>query len=124
MAKLTRLSLLLGLAVALPAAPALARISTEYIRNVIRAHLTEIRSCYEDGLRTRPDLAGRVVMRFTIGADGTVSSAEVASTTLHDPPVEACIAERVRHFQFPPIPGGGTVSVNYPFVFEAPDPGN
>lgn len=121
MRKLRPFWLALLLATSLPVAPALARISTEYIRSVIRAHLPEIRECYEGGLRLRPDLAGRVVIRFTIAQDGSVPLAEVTQTTLHEPSVETCMVDRVLGFRFPPIPRAGPISVNYPFVFE-PEP--
>jgi TonB family protein len=105
-----------------PASPALARISTELIRRVVHAHLPEIRRCYDDRLPARPGLAGRVSVVFTVEPDGHVSDASLTSTTLHDPPMEACLLDRVREFQFPPLVSGASIRVNYPFVFEAPAP--
>ena len=112
------------LASSLLATSALAMISREYILRVVRAHLPEIRACYEDGLRSHPDLAGRVVIRFSILGDGTVPSADVTASTLSDPAVGQCIAARVRTFVFPPIDRVGGIQVNYPFIFEAPSASN
>lgn len=119
MAARAALCLALILAVSAPAAGLRAMISTEYIRSVVRAHLPEIRACYDRGLATRPDLAGRVTLRFTIAPDGHVPTAVVTSSTLGEPAVEACIVDQVLHFVFPPLGGGETISVNYPFVFQS-----
>ena len=43
-----------------------ARCDKELIRRVVRAHLNELRFCYERALQSRPTLAGRVVSRFLI----------------------------------------------------------
>ncbi len=90
------------------------------IQRVIQRHLGAIRSCYERGLlRAGPALAGKVVIKFVVAQDGTVSSASVQSTTLSDLSTEACIIERFQRMRFPPPTGGGIVIVSYPFVFSA-----
>ncbi|MGF1464622.1 MAG: TonB family protein [Sandaracinaceae bacterium] len=94
-------------------------LSPEIIRRVIRRHLNEVRFCYERQLPSRPDLEGRVVVRFAIGAEGKVTSAAVGSSTLGSPPVEACVVSAVRRWAFPAPPVGGTVAVSYPFVLQA-----
>ena len=98
-------------------------LSRDVIRSVVRAHLGEVRSCYEEGLRTDPNLAGRVTVSFVIGPTGAVQTASVGSSTLvsatdADELAGACIARAVRSWLFPTPEGGGIVSVNYPFVFE------
>lgn len=113
---------ILVLVLASSAAIAYARIAPELVSGVVRAHLPEIRACYEAGLRSRPDLRGRLVVRFTVEADGAVTGAEVASSTLGDGQVEACVLERVRAMQFPPTPRGASIRVSYPFAFEPAPP--
>lgn len=94
-------------------------LSREVITRIVRRHQREIRTCYERGLMRRPELSGRVTVSFVISPTGTVESASIASTTLEDAQVEACIVRAVRTWTFPAPDGGGVVSVNYPFVFQS-----
>lgn len=45
-----------------------------------------------------------------------VASAQVASSTAADAPLEQCIVDAVQSWSFPEPPGGDTVTVNQPFV--------
>jgi Ca-activated chloride channel homolog len=90
-------------------------LSKDVIRRVVRRHANEVRFCYEKGLAAEPALTGRVVIKLVIDAQGRVTMAAVAETTLNEPNVEACIVAAVRRWIFPGIPGGGTAVVNYPF---------
>ena len=49
------------------------------------------RACYDDGLRRRPGLRGRVAARFTIEEDGTVARACDAGSSLPDPETVRCV---------------------------------
>lgn len=90
------------------------------IRRIVRAHHNEVRHCYNQGLVRDPNLAGRVVIRFTIGVFGLVTAASVSSTDLPTgevgAEVGACIAKAVKRWAFPKAKGGGTVLVSYPFL--------
>ncbi len=99
--------------------PASAAIDKDLIRTVVRTHVGEIRSCYEQGLVADPELAGRVSVRFTIDARGIVSEAEVASSSLHPgaEPVAACIVAALKAWRFPVPPASTDAVVIYPFVF-------
>ncbi len=94
-------------------------LSREVIQRVVRAHINEVRHCYETGLARDPNLSGQVTVRLVIGATGAVTEASVASTTF--PPssttteITTCITTRVARWTFP-APEGGAVTVNYPFV--------
>jgi len=59
-----------------------------------------------------------VVLQFTISAAGAVTEAKIASSTLGDAEVEACMVGRVRTWAFPT--GAGPVQVNYPFTMRPP----
>jgi TonB family protein len=87
------------------------------IRRIIRRQLPAIRHCYEQSLNTRPDLAGRVAVRFLIGATGVVRAAAVSSSTLGHPATERCVASVVQRLSFPAPAGGSMVKVTYPFTF-------
>ena len=89
------------------------------IRRVIRGHLRELQYCYEVQLQRHPQLAGRVVVGFTIEPDGSVAGERVQSSTLGNNHVEQCVVGAMGRWRFPAVPDGGVVTVTYPFVFAA-----
>ncbi|MBC7465508.1 MAG: AgmX/PglI C-terminal domain-containing protein [Bdellovibrio sp.] len=86
------------------------------IAAVIQRHISEVRFCYEQGLQTKPKLSGRLSMDFMIGPSGSVSVAKVNNSSLDHVPVENCIRNRLRTWNFPKPEGGVTVKVTYPFI--------
>jgi biopolymer transport protein ExbD len=99
----------------------LGAIDKDDIEEVIRAHLPQIRYCYQRELTKQPDLAGKVTVKFVIGKSGTVSSASTKATTLNNEAVESCVTSRFMRMQFPAPVGGGIVIVSYPFLFKPAD---
>lgn len=93
-------------------------LSRDVIRRVVRRHHNEIRHCYENGLQSRPDLAGRVSARFVISPSGSVTAASVANSSIGSQQVEQCIVSAVQRWSFP-APEGGIVSVTYPFMLQS-----
>jgi len=89
-----------------------------FVDQVVKSHLGLIKHCYDRELNKRPDLAGKVVVKFVIAKDGSVSSATTASSTLGNPLVESCVNSRFLRFRFP-APKHGIVIVRYPFVFRS-----
>lgn len=99
----------------------MGHLDREVIRGVVVARMPAIAACYESGLATMPELAGRVIVSFTIAPDGHVAGATVRDSTLlprAEPvyAVEGCIVATVLAYVFPAPEGGGPVQVNYPFV--------
>jgi TonB family protein len=90
-------------------------LDRDIIRRIIRAHINEVRSCYGQGLRKDPTLAGRVVIDFEIESTGKVDTSSVRESTLSDASVGNCIGKAVRRWKFPRPRGGGEVEVSYPF---------
>lgn len=88
------------------------------VRRVIHQHLNEVRFCYEKELVKNGDLGGRVMTQFTIAGTGRVLGASVVGSTMNSPPVEHCIADSVRRWEFPQPAGGGVVVVSYPFLLQ------
>lgn len=93
-------------------------LDKEIIRRVIRRHANEVRFCYEQALVKQPDLYGKVVVKFAIAPQGSVSTAVPADATVGYE-VGRCVSEAVRRMEFPKPLGGGVVMVSYPFVFRA-----
>ena len=95
----------------------LGALDKSLVDAVVRRHLNQIRYCYQRELTKNPSLGGKVVVKFVIAKDGTVSSATTKSSTLANAAVEGCINGRFMRFQFPEPKGGGIVIVSYPFLF-------
>ncbi|MEY3015071.1 MAG: hypothetical protein RIT45_3806 [Pseudomonadota bacterium] len=51
------------------------------IGKVISRKNSAVRRCYENGLRTNPNLSGKVTVNFTVGTAGTVTSVSVMGAT-------------------------------------------
>ena len=79
----------------------LGSLDRDLIDRVIRQHLAEIRYCYRRQLQMDWDLEGRVVFRFVIAADGSVSSVQVEHSDLGNPIVEQCVIRKLLRLRFP-----------------------
>jgi hypothetical protein len=97
----------------------LGALDKSVIDRVIKQHLSQIRYCYQKELNKNPGLYGKIVIKFVISKDGSVSSAKTNSTSMNNPIVENCICQRFMRFKFPQPKGGGIVIVSYPFVFKS-----
>ena len=64
-------------------------------------------------------ISGEVLVKFLIAGDGSV---QASSATGFDEAVGSCVADVIKHIEFPRPTSGGTVQVNYPFTFRAPQP--
>jgi hypothetical protein len=94
-------------------------LDKEAIARVIRSQLGQIRYCYERQLSANPDLYGKILIKFTIGAAGSVVAQAIGTTSLNNAMVEGCILRRVAGWQFPTPKGGTNVLVTYPFLFKS-----
>jgi hypothetical protein len=91
-------------------------IDRDLIRRVVRGHLNEVRSCYNEGLARNPNLEGRVIVQFTITNMGTVAKAIVQENATSDGNTAKCIAKAVERWKFPRGGKGGLAIVTYPFM--------
>jgi outer membrane biosynthesis protein TonB len=95
----------------------LGALDRSLIDEVIKRHMNQIRYCYQRELTKNPSLGGKIVIKFIIAKDGTVSTASVKTSTMGNSGVEQCIVGRFMRMQFPKPKGGGIVIVSYPFLF-------
>lgn len=115
-------SLCLGVAImacsgTVRAGDAEGRLDKDLIRRVVRAHIPEIRECYNTALQADPEARGKVVIDFTIGEEGKVTRAVVGSSDMQDAALPTCMTNAIRGWLFPK-PDGGSVQVSYPFALE------
>jgi len=86
------------------------------INRVVKARAGVFRACYQKELNRTPGLGGKLVVKFKIGADGSVLAASpTGGSTLSNDAVQSCISSNVMRLKFPPK--GGVANVVYPFVF-------
>ena len=88
------------------------------IQKTVNRHKGELKGCYERELAKVKNLHGRITALWYITPEGNVSAALVKDSTMHNPNVEKCIIDSIRFWRFPAPKGGGSVEVEYPFVFE------
>jgi hypothetical protein len=95
---------------------ALSSVDVPTLRKTIKGALPAVRACYDGELGEAPELAGRIEVRFVVGADGAVLHAR--STEDSDLPVsmQRCVEGVIQGLHFP-APGGRGSVVQYPFVF-------
>lgn len=92
------------------------RIPPEVIQRIVRQNQGRFRACYEVGLRGNPSLAGRVAVKFVIGRDGSVTTANNGGSDLPDSGVVNCVVNSFRGLSFP-APEDGIVTVGYSIQF-------
>lgn len=96
-------------------------LDKDIVRRIVRAHVNEVRYCYNQGLLRDPRSAGLVVVDFEVSLTGKVDAARLASSAVTDEEVGPCIVAAVQRWTFPK-PEGATVQVSLPFELEPPRP--
>ena len=97
-------------------------LDRDIVRRIQRAHINEVRHCYNQGLNRNPNLKGRVSISYTITPNGKVGESRIDSSTLKDAAVSSCIQRATRRWRFPKPRGGGNVRVTMPWEL-TPGPG-
>lgn len=96
------------------------RLPPEVIQRIVRQNFGRFRLCYENGLRTNPNLSGRVAVKFVIDRSGSVSTAQDGGSDIPDRGVVSCVVRGFGNLSFPQ-PEGGIVTVVYPLIFNPGD---
>jgi len=92
--------------------------SSAAIARIVNQRKSGIEYLYKKHLKNNPTMEGKIIVRFTIAANGSVTAASTVSSGLGNPTLEGEILSRIRTWRFPPIEAGsGDVTVVYPFVF-------
>lgn len=89
------------------------RLPVEVVQRIVRQNYGRFRLCYEIGLRSNPNLQGKVSTQFTVQPDGSVANVANAGSDLPDANVVNCVVQAFRGLSFP-APEGGVVKVVYP----------
>jgi hypothetical protein len=94
-------------------------LDREIIAQYIKSQLGHILACYERQLAARPDLHGKVSVKFTISGTGQVVTQNIAESEMKNQPTESCMLSKVAQWKFPEPKGGTKVMVTYPFMFKS-----
>ncbi len=94
-------------------------LTKEEVAKVIHSHLNEIRYCYESAILRDPNLAGKLLVDFKIGANGSVPNAKANETAELGVNVSQCLVNKLKTWKFPLPRGGVIVAVSYPFIFKS-----
>jgi hypothetical protein len=96
------------------------RLPPEVIQRIVRQNFGRFRLCYENGMRSNPNLQGRVAVKFVIDRSGAVSMTADGGSDLPDQSVVQCVVRGFGDLSFPQ-PEGGAVTVVYPIIFNPGD---
>jgi hypothetical protein len=88
------------------------------VRRTLRSRMVHLHRCYDEALKSNPDLAGRMEIEITIGIQGNVTDAVIKRDSLRHDRTKNCILARLRGWKF--HIGGWLrrpVAVSFPVVF-------
>lgn len=92
-------------------------LTPEQIMKVVRTRARTIQACYSRELQRNKGLGGKIQVTWKINSAGQVSRAKVRKTTLRNAKVEDCVVRQINSMKFPSPKGGGSATVNFPFIF-------
>jgi len=96
-----------------PEAPVQA-LDEATIAKTVRGQMPRIRACYERVIKQDPMARGKIVMSWTITADGEVRGVRVRDDEVGNEQFQGCAVRSVAKWRFPK--GVESVSVTYPFL--------
>lgn len=91
-------------------------ISAEQIKEIVRQNSGQVRACYERELKSRPQLQGKLVVAWTIGADGRVRAPRTVLDTTGGDGLSSCVRRSIGEWRF--ASAESPQDVEYPFVFK------
>jgi Ca-activated chloride channel family protein len=92
------------------------------VERVVRQRVGMMRNCYQSALARDPWVAGKLMVRFVIGREGSVVSAVNGGDDLSDKAVASCVLGLLRSTPFPE-PESEFVTVAFPVLFRSSDAG-
>ena len=93
-------------------------LDKDIVRRIVRAHINEIRYCYNQTLLREPSTKGGLTIDFTISATGSVPRAKIKDRGDLPRPLADCINTTVKRWKFPRPTDHRAIDVRYPITFE------
>ena len=97
----------------------LGKLSKGTLSKKVDEHREDLWKCYTDEQSKSPKLFGKIVVKFVIKNDGSVSSATTKASTMKNPLVERCLNETFLAMTFSAF-DDGIVIISQPFTFNPP----
>ncbi|MCO4770107.1 MAG: AgmX/PglI C-terminal domain-containing protein [Deltaproteobacteria bacterium] len=94
-------------------------LTADQVKAVIKAKTPQVRACYERELKKHDGLRGKVVIGWTIRANGSVSGARAVQNTTRNQTMIPCMTRAVSDWRFPRAEA--SFDVEYPFKFKPRD---
>ncbi len=92
-------------------------LTKDQIMRVVRSHMAALKYCYEKELQRKPNLAGKLELRWMIKPDGRVDRVGTASNTMGDKDVDSCMQRQIKGWVFPKA-SAPTLVQKFPFFFK------
>lgn len=86
------------------------------IAHGVTAQKAQVRRCYRQRSRSRPELKGNLRVQWTITRNGNVANDKIVRDALQDDGVADCILRTIRRIKFPK-PKDGACVLEWSFVF-------
>lgn len=87
------------------------------VYRTLRRYVGGLKYLYNNALKKDASLKGKIVVKFTIQADGRVKEAIMVSSTLDSKKLEKRIIKRIHKWRFVEIKGSDDYTINYTFDF-------
>ncbi len=92
------------------------QLSQTLFEETVQGNMDDVLDCYTQAAAENPELAGKVIVAFTIAADGSVESATIdESSTLNDEAMNTCLDGKFRAWSFAKPPSGESMTLSFPF---------
>jgi len=99
-------------------------LNRDEISQVFSRNREDTESCILSVVGADSQVEGKVYVRFEIELDGKVSSAKYVAdrSTYKNEKLGKCLAEKIKTWRFPILPGEETVEITYPFALMKAEP--
>ena len=99
-------------------------LNRDEITQVFSRNREDTENCTFSILGADSKANGKVYVRFEIELDGKVSSSKYVAdrSTLKNEKLGKCLAEKIKTWRFPVLPGEETVEITYPFEIMKAEP--
>ena len=91
-------------------------IDKRIIAKVVRQHVGELRSCYQNELMRNIHLKGEITLQWVI-TQGMVTEIHIKESTVNNQNLEQCVVDAMKHWRYPFPKGGNRTMVEFPFTF-------
>jgi hypothetical protein len=96
------------------------RLAEGHISRVFRLAEPNIKSCYDERVKTKPGLKGAISLYLLVGIDGGIKDLVVERDDINDSELTSCVTAQVQRLSFPAPEFGGDAEVRFPIHFEPP----